>query len=279
MNTMQIPITTIREMKILQELRHPNVVRLLDIVVKPSAVAGAGPGPFAPAIYLVMECAEWDLEALLKQRERRLAGAVVRGLARDLLAGLAYCHARGVVHRDVKPSNLLVTRARTLKLTDFGLSRSLRAVDGTRARPLSNRVVTLWYRSPELLLGTHAYDEAVDMWSAGCVLAELLAGAPLFRGTTELECLASVARLCGAPSPARMPSASSLPLLRLAAAALAAVPDPPPHALRARLLAAGVAAEAADLVGALLVLDPARRLRAADALRHPWLANTPNENQ
>ena len=78
---------------------------------------------------------------------------------------------------------------------------------------------------------------------------------------------------------ARMPSASSLPLLRLAAAALAAVPDPPPHALRARLLAAGVAAEAADLVGALLVLDPARRLRAADALRHPWLANTPNENQ
>lgn len=263
-------------MKILQELRHPNVVRLLDIVVKQSAVAGAGDGPFEPSIYLVMECAEWDLEALLKQRQRTLSAALVHRFAHDLLAGLAYCHAHGVVHRDVKPSNLLVTRDYTLKLTDFGLSRELRTLDGTRARPLSNRVVTLWYRSPELLLGTHCYDESVDMWSAGCVLAELLAGAPLFRGATELECLTSVARVCGTPSPALMPSATSLPMLRLAATALTAdaAPAPPPHALRTRLLAAHVAPDAADLVDALLVLDPARRLSAANALRHPWLAST-----
>ena len=252
-------------MKILQRLRHKNVVRLLDIVVKKKPLPSSAAEPFEPSIFLVMEHADCDLEQLLRRQHRKLAVPLVRRLMRDLMSGLAYCHAHAVVHRDVKPSDLRIAHDGKIKLTDFDLSRETVSAGGVPARQLTNRVVTLWYRAPELLLGSHVYGAAVDMWSAGCVVADALLGSPLFRSSTELECLDRIARLCGTPTQAAMPSAALLPMLRFAAGG-----TPHPRVLAATLAERGLEPGAVDLLDALLALDPAQRLTAQAAQQHPW---------
>ncbi|KAA8536601.1 hypothetical protein F0562_029079 [Nyssa sinensis] len=176
-----------REILILRRLEHPNVMKLEGLVT--SRVSGN--------MYLVFEYMEHDLAGLAASPTIKFTEAQIKCYMQQLLSGLEHCHSRGVLHRDIKGSNLLIDNKGNLKIGDFGLATFFRS---NQKQPLTSRVVTLWYRPPELLLGATDYGIAVDLWSAGCILAELFAGKPIMPGRTEVEQLHKIFKLCGSPS-------------------------------------------------------------------------------
>ncbi|TVU29681.1 hypothetical protein EJB05_21258 [Eragrostis curvula] len=176
-----------REIHILRRLDHPNVIKLEGIVTS----------RLSHSLYLVFEYMEHDLAGLAALPGQRFTEPQVKCFMSQILEGLRHCHARGVLHRDIKGSNLLIDDNGVLRIADFGLATFF---DPNRRQPMTSRVVTLWYRPPELLLGATEYGVAVDMWSTGCILAELLAGKPIMPGQTEIEQLHKIFKLCGSPS-------------------------------------------------------------------------------
>ncbi|VAI45935.1 unnamed protein product [Triticum turgidum subsp. durum] len=162
-----------REIHILRRLDHPNVIKLEGIVTS----------RLSHSLYLVFEYMEHDLAGLAVTPGLRFTEPQVKCFMRQILAGLHHCHGRGVLHRDIKGSNLLIDDNGVLKIADFGLATFF---DPAKTQHLTSRVVTLWYRPPELLLGATEYGVAVDLWSTGCILAELLAGKPIMPGQTEV---------------------------------------------------------------------------------------------
>ncbi|XP_062095234.1 probable serine/threonine-protein kinase At1g09600 [Humulus lupulus] len=176
-----------REILILRRLDHPNIMKLEGLIT--SRVSGS--------LYLVFEYMEHDLAGLASRPGVKFTEAQIKCYMRQLLQGLEHCHSQGVLHRDIKGSNLLIDNYGNLKIGDFGLANFY----GVHQRqPLTSRVVTLWYRPPELLLGSTDYGVAVDLWSAGCIVAELFAGKPIMPGRTEVEQLHKIFKLCGSPS-------------------------------------------------------------------------------
>uniref|UniRef100_A0A7S4Q8K1 Cyclin-dependent kinase 2 homolog n=1 Tax=Alexandrium monilatum TaxID=311494 RepID=A0A7S4Q8K1_9DINO len=183
------PVSAVREVRALHRLHHPNVVSLLDVVAAPPAAGSSGPGD----CYLIFEYAPSDLTGLLAYRKQKLKPPEIKCLIRQLANALDFCHLRNIMHRDLKPSNVLITAKGDLKLCDFGLSRSF-----TGPGNYSTRVITLWYRPPELLLGTKHYDQRVDVWSAGCIFGELLAGHALFPESSEIKVFQKICERCSA---------------------------------------------------------------------------------
>ncbi|XP_050209988.1 probable serine/threonine-protein kinase At1g09600 isoform X2 [Mercurialis annua] len=176
-----------REIIILRRLDHPNVMKLEGIIT--SKMSGS--------LYLIFEYMEHDLAGLLATPGIKFTEAQIKCYMKQLLHGLEYCHSRGVLHRDIKGSNLLIDHNGVLKIGDFGLATFY---NHPQKQPLTSRVVTLWYRPPELLLGATNYGVSVDLWSTGCILAELFAGKPIMPGRTEVEQLHKIFKLCGSPS-------------------------------------------------------------------------------
>ncbi|ESQ29654.1 hypothetical protein EUTSA_v10023319mg [Eutrema salsugineum] len=176
-----------REIIILRKLNHPNVMKLEGLII--SRASGS--------MYLVFEYMDHDLSGLSSTPGIKFSQAQIKCYMKQLLLGLEHCHSCGVLHRDIKGSNLLLDRNNNLKIADFGLSNFYR---GQRKEPLTSRVVTLWYRPPELLLGSTNYGVTVDLWSTGCILAELFTGKPLLPGRTEVEQMHKIFKLCGSPS-------------------------------------------------------------------------------
>ncbi|KFK40935.1 hypothetical protein AALP_AA2G063200 [Arabis alpina] len=176
-----------REIIILRRLNHPNVMKLEGIII--SKASGS--------MYLIFEYMDHDLSGLASTPGIKFSQAQIKCYMKQLLLGLEHCHSCGVLHRDIKGSNLLLDRNNNLKIGDFGLSNFYR---GLRKQPLTSRVVTLWYRPPELLLGSTDYGVTVDLWSTGCILAELFTGKPLLPGRTEVEQMHKIFKLCGSPS-------------------------------------------------------------------------------
>ncbi|XP_015698746.1 probable serine/threonine-protein kinase At1g54610 isoform X2 [Oryza brachyantha] len=168
-----------REIHILRTLDHPNVIKLQGIVTS----------RVSQSLYLVFEYMEHDLSGLIATPGLKLTEP-------QLLHGLDHCHKNGVLHRDIKGSNLLIDNNGMLKIADFGLATSY---DPKNPQPLTSRVVTLWYRPPELLLGATEYGVAVDMWSTGCIVAEMFAGKAIMPGRTEVEQIHKIFKLCGSP--------------------------------------------------------------------------------
>ncbi|XP_021905535.1 probable serine/threonine-protein kinase At1g54610 [Carica papaya] len=175
-----------REILILRRLDHPNIIKLEGLITS----------RLSCNIYLVFEYMEHDVTGLLSCPDIKFSESQVKCYLKQLLSGLNHCHTRGVMHRDIKGSNLLVNNEGILKVADFGLANF--CATGNR-QPLTSRVVTLWYRPPELLLGSTDYGAAVDLWSVGCVFAELLLGKPILQGRTEVEQLHKIFKLCGSP--------------------------------------------------------------------------------
>ncbi|XP_020252982.1 probable serine/threonine-protein kinase At1g54610 isoform X2 [Asparagus officinalis] len=176
-----------REIHILRKLDHPNVIKLEGIVTSRVSCS----------LYLVFEYMEHDLAGLIATPGIKFTEPQVKCFMQQLLSGLDHCHSRGVLHRDIKGSNLLIDSNGVLKIGDFGLA----SVFGpAKKQPMTSRVVTLWYRPPELLLGATVYGVAVDLWSSGCILAELFAGKPIFPGRNEVEQLHKIFKLCGSPA-------------------------------------------------------------------------------
>ncbi|KAH1115035.1 hypothetical protein J1N35_008413 [Gossypium stocksii] len=161
-----------REILVLRKLDHPNVIKLQGLVTS----------RMSSSLYLVFEYMEHDLAGLAACQGIKFTEPQVKCYMKQLLSGLEHCHKQGVLHRDIKGSNLLIDSEGILKIADFGLATSY---DPEQKKPLTSRVVTLWYRPPELLLGATHYGVGVDLWSAGCILAELLSGKPTMPGRTE----------------------------------------------------------------------------------------------
>ncbi|KAA0062042.1 hypothetical protein IC582_026122 [Cucumis melo] len=175
-----------REILILRRLDHPNVIKLEGLITSQRSCS----------LYLVFEYMEHDLTGLASRPGVKFSEPQVKCYMQQLLRGLDYCHSHGVLHRDIKGSNLLIDDNGILKIADFGLASPF---DPHNQVPLTSRVVTLWYRPPELLLGASHYGVAVDLWSTGCILAELYAGKPILPGKTEVEQLHKIFKLCGSP--------------------------------------------------------------------------------
>lgn len=178
-----------REIMILRRLDHPNVIKLEGLIAS----------RLSCSIYLVFEYMEHDIAGLLSCPDIEFSEAQVKCYMKQLLSGLEHCHSRGVMHRDIKGANLLVNNEGVLKIADFGLANFCNSGPSGHRQPLTSRVVTLWYRPPELLLGSTDYGASVDLWSVGCVFAELLVEKPVLQGRTEVEQLHKIFKLCGSP--------------------------------------------------------------------------------
>ncbi|XP_011036368.1 PREDICTED: probable serine/threonine-protein kinase At1g54610 [Populus euphratica] len=245
-----------REIVILRRLDHLNVMKLEGIVT--SRMSGS--------LYLVFEYMEHDLAGLAANPSIKYTEAQIKCYMQQLLRGLEHCHKHGVLHRDIKGSNLLINNDGVLKIADFdfGLATSYQP---DQSLPLTSRVVTLWYRAPELLLGATEYGPAIDMWSAGCILAELFTGKPIMPGRTEVEQMHKIFKLCGSPSEAywtkkKFPHATSFkpqqPYIRRIAETFK---NFPPSAL--------------TLVDKLLSMEPQDRGSATSALRSEFFRIEP----
>ena len=254
------PITAIREIKILQKLKHKNVVNLKEIVTSKAQKANDMKG----SIYLVFEYMDHDLAGLADRPGMKFSEEQIKCYMKQLFQGLHYCHTNNILHRDIKGSNLLINNKGILKLADFGLARSYTA-EG--AHPLTNRVITLWYRPPELLLGARKYSPAVDMWSAGCILAELIHGRPIMPGKSEMDQLKLIFELCGTPTPENWPDCKDLPGAKVA--------EYKQHPRRLREFFRHASPNALKLIEQLLTLDPKNRLTAEKAMDSDYMWDKP----
>ncbi|THH01677.1 hypothetical protein EW026_g1065 [Hermanssonia centrifuga] len=243
------PVTAMREIKLLQSLRHDNIVRLYEMMVSNGSV------------YMVFEYMDHDLTGILSQNQFSFTDAHLKSLCRQMLAGLAYLHHKGVVHRDIKGSNILINNRGELKLGDFGLARFYQK---RRKSDYTNRVITLWYRPPELLFGTTVYGPEVDMWSAGCIMLELFTKKPVFQGNDEIHQLDVIYKIIGTPTPERWPEVTSLPWYELV--------KPKEVVLNhfRELFQKWLSPAALDLAEQLLAYDPAKRVTALQALDAPY---------
>ncbi|XP_035441455.1 cyclin-dependent kinase 2 isoform X1 [Spodoptera frugiperda] len=247
-----VPSTALREISVLRELRHPAVVRLLDVLLADSK------------LFLVFEFLHMDLKRLMDITKGPLRLDLVKSYLRQLLEGVAYCHAARVLHRDLKPQNLLVDADGHIKLADFGLARAF----GIPVRAYTHEVVTLWYRAPEILLGAKFYSTAVDVWSLACIFAEMASGRTLFPGDSEIDQLFRVFRALGTPGQRVWAGARRLPEYR---AAFPRWPARPARALLPEPLRRDAAAAA--LFEAMLRYEPAERVPARAALAHAYVAD------
>ncbi|TFK57333.1 Pkinase-domain-containing protein [Heliocybe sulcata] len=252
------PITALREVNALMACRHENVVNIREVVV----------GDTLTQVFVVMDFIEHDLKTLITLMPAPFLQSEIKTLMLQLLSAVSHCHYHWILHRDLKTSNLLMNNRGTIKVADFGLAR--RYGDPVGVGGLTQLVVTLWYRAPEILLGATTYSTAIDIWSVGCIFAELLLKEPLFQAKSELELISMIFKLLGPPTSSSWPDYTTLPLAKSIT-----LPPQQPHgaALRQRfpyLTNAGL-----DLLSKMLTYDPEQRITAEEAMQHPYFKESP----
>ncbi|XP_038886771.1 probable serine/threonine-protein kinase At1g54610 [Benincasa hispida] len=239
-----------REIMILLKLDHPNIVKL----------EGLATSRMQFSLYLVFDFMQTDLARVISHPDVWLTEPQVKCYMHQLLSGLKHCHDKGILHRDIKGSNLLIDKNGMLKIADFGL-----AIFFSPKRHLTNRVVTLWYRAPELLLGATDYGVGIDLWSAGCLFAEMFTGRPILPGRTEVEQLHKIFKLCGTPSEEYWRKLKLAPTFR------------PPQSYRPSLgeLFKHLPSSSLGLLSTLLALEPSYRGSASLALENEFFHTSP----
>eukprot|EP01116_Phalansterium_solitarium_P009140 TRINITY_DN23174_c0_g1_i2.p1 TRINITY_DN23174_c0_g1~~TRINITY_DN23174_c0_g1_i2.p1 ORF type:complete len:303 (+),score=70.34 TRINITY_DN23174_c0_g1_i2:76-984(+) len=246
-----IPSTAIREISLLKELsNNPNIVKLRNVYY------------LDHKLYLIFEYLNQDLKQYIDSVDH-MDPVLIKSYLYQMLNGIQCCHSHRILHRDLKPQNLLIDKAGHLKLADFGLSRAF----GIPLRAYTHEVVTLWYRAPEILLGEPHYSTPVDLWSAGCIFAEMVGKVPLFPGDSEIDQLFRIFRVLGTPNEAMWPGVTRLPEYQ------ATFPQHPRQSLAALFPDLGPAG--IDLLQRLLHYDPDRRISADQALDHAYFADLP----
>ncbi|KAJ6134293.1 hypothetical protein N7523_000615 [Penicillium sp. IBT 18751x] len=246
-----LTMDAIREVKYLQELSHPNVIALHDVFSSKDQ-----------NLNLVLEfLPRGDLEMLIKEADIHYGVAEVKAWMAMLARGVWFCHENFVLHRDIKPNNLLIASNGEVKLADFGLARSF-------ADPylnMTHQVITRWYRPPELLYGARQYSGAVDVWSMGMVFAELLLRVPFLAGNTDVDQVTKICEALGTPTEENWPGVSELPNY---------LPPDTHHPLQGRDFFLRMFPTAGpvgcDLLMSMCTLDPRKRTTAVQALRHSW---------
>ena len=248
-----VPSSALREICILKELKHRNVVRLHDVLHSERKMT------------MVFEYCEQDLKKYFDSCGGEMDPATVQSFMYQLLKGLSFCHQQNVLHRDLKPQNLLINKNGELKLADFGLARSF----GIPVRCYSAEVVTLWYRPPDVLFGAKLYSTTIDTWSAGCIFAEISnAGIPLFPGNDVDDQLKRIFKILGTPTEQTWPGVSKLPDYKI-------FPPYPPNA-NWNILTPKLGAKGQDLLQHLIVCNPKHRYSADMALKHKYFADEPS---
>jgi len=239
-----IPGTAIREIALLKELQHPNIVRMFDVEHTEKKLT------------LVFEYLDQDLKKHLDQVQGGLESSKTASFLFQLCRGIEACHLAKVLHRDLKPQNVLINREGELKLADFGLARAF----GIPVRNFTHEVVTLWYRAPDVLMGNKRYSTPVDIWALGCIFAEMHNGRPLFPGTCDEDQLDLIFKELGTPDPSTFPNLLNLPEYKPASYRLYPKPSSLAH------LVPGLCKEGVDLFQRFLEIDPEKRISAKDAL-------------
>ncbi|CAK7563760.1 MAG: serine/threonine protein kinase, CMGC, CDC2/CDK sub [Sporothrix epigloea] len=245
-----LPVTAIREIKLLQSLRHPNVVDLLEVMVEGNNC------------FMVFEYLSHDLNGLLNHPTFQMNAAQKKHMALQLFQGLDYLHRRGVLHRDIKAANILVSNTGVLKLADFGLARFFAK---HHKLDYSNRVITIWYRSPELLLGETRYGPAVDIWSAACVLGEIFTHKPVFPSNGgEIGQINKIYGVLGTPSKHDWPELTDMPWFELLR------PEIRMPSIFAEKYQKHLTPAAFDVLRSMFHYDPAKRPTAGQVLEHAY---------
>lgn len=245
-----VNFTALREIKLLKELKDPNIIELIDTF------------PHKGNLHLVFKFMETDLEAVIRDRNIFLSPADIKSYLQMTLKGLAYCHKKWVLHRDMKPNNLLIGSNGQLKLADFGLAR----IFGSPDRRFTHQVFARWYRAPELLFGTKQYGSGVDIWAAACIFAELLLRRPFLQGSSDIDQLGKIFAAFGTPTSSQWPDMVYLPDY----VEYQYVPAPP-----LRSLFPVASDDALDLLSKMFTYDPKARISAQQALEHRYFTSAP----
>lgn len=248
-----IPFTAIREASLLKELKHANIVRLHDII------------PAKEHLVLVFEYLHTDLCIFLEERPYGVHANNAKLLLFQLLRGLHYIHKKKILHRDIKPQNVLLSNRGDLKLADFGLARA----KSVPSRTYTHEIVTLWYRPPDVLLGSTHYTTSLDIWGVGCIFIEMISGFPLFPGVkSPRDQLNKIFKVCGTPHGDQWPvvkgeyaedSFERYPKLRLShqAPRIKTIPY------------------SEELAERMLQINPRNRISAEAAMKHIFFADLP----
>ncbi|GAB2209506.1 hypothetical protein Droror1_Dr00026724 [Drosera rotundifolia] len=245
-----VNFTALREIKLLKELKDPNIIELIDAF------------PHKENLHLVFEFMESDLEAVIRDRNIVLSPGDVKSYLQMTLKALAVCHKKWVLHRDMKPNNLLIAADGQLKLGDFGLAR----IFGSPDRRFTHQVFARWYRAPELLFGSRQYGPGVDIWGAACVFAELLLRRPFLQGSTDIDQLGKVFAAFGTPKHSQWTDIEYLPDY----VEYQHVPATP-----MRSLFPMASDDALDLLSKMFTYDPKARITAQQALEHRYFTAPP----
>ncbi|GMM53647.1 cyclin-dependent serine/threonine protein kinase [Maudiozyma humilis] len=262
------PITSIREIKLLQTFDHINVSTVREIMVEQNH-----------NVYMIFEYADNDLGGLLLNSEIHISDAQKKHIFRQLLQGCEYLHSNGILHRDIKGSNILIDNSGVLRITDFGLARRMtnHSVTGsdtalTPTPSYTNRVITLWYRPPELLLGATNYSAEVDMWGCGCLLMELFNSTAIFQGTNELEQLVTIFSVMGTPTTETWPDIFDMPWFFMV---IPFMKQRFEETFDLKYQTILPSYECFKLVKGLLKYDQKTRLTAKEALESPYFTENP----
>lgn len=246
-----IPSTSIREISLLKELNHDGIVNMQDCFYMEGR------------LFLIFEYCDFDLKKVMDiyyEKGVQFPRKAIKSVMYQLLKGMAYLHSRRIIHRDLKPQNILISKQFKSKICDFGLARGY----NIPLRPYTHEVITLWYRAPEILLGQKKYTDSVDMWSLGCIFAELMIGDALFPGDSEIDELMKIFEVLGTPSKNNWKDGTKLPAfsekkwpkwkINKLAYCVREFKDP----------------FAIDLLQKMLIYEPEKRISALAALNHPY---------
>eukprot|EP01119_Soliformovum_irregulare_P015331 TRINITY_DN4305_c0_g1_i2.p1 TRINITY_DN4305_c0_g1~~TRINITY_DN4305_c0_g1_i2.p1 ORF type:complete len:332 (-),score=85.85 TRINITY_DN4305_c0_g1_i2:229-1224(-) len=246
-----VPATSIREISLLKELDHPNIVKLEDVMHCKNR------------LFLVFEFIDWDLRKYMDNLKNPIDPMLLKSYLYQLLRAIFFCHSHRVLHRDLKPQNLLLDRNGALKLADFGLARAF----AVPLRCYTHEVITLWYRAPEILLGGQTYATPVDMWSIGCIFAEMAGTGKkaIFPGDSEIDEIYKIFGVLGTPNEETWPGVTKFPHYNSERFPQWKAQDL--GRLFPTLEPAGV-----DLMKQMLIYEPSKRISAKRALKHPYFA-------